>query len=465
MAQDNLTTTDDSTPCSATPESSVRTRGAHAFHAFLPSLIALTYLGCILAGSGYSAMLPAIVRSTNSSLVETSQLTAAVAIASALGKFGYGGWLVDMTGVGFAILFSLSAIAVCAVTTSFSQTFSALLPLVCATEFFFSPLWPAHVQWVRSSKRFSGDASGGIWQLGVASRVGAVISQLLYGWASQLASWRAVEAASALVPLAIIMIAICGYYRLRGRSEERSSLVAAPTNNEAASMPSSSTRSTPVTVPGMLRKMACEPQFWMAAAGNGFLGAVKGTGAMFVGVYFRYSHGPGITVTDGLSMQLAASFNAGIGVSVIVLGACYSSASATVRKALVRTSNAVSCLALIAIAVDAQHVAASWLHVFVRVALFFVSGIGLGLSYYIPPSVFAIHFGGAGAGVVSSFLDGTQYFVSFLVAQLIAIVFSAAESSSWSVVWGLFATCYVVGSCFTSAYLEPLLYTSANRGD
>ena len=277
----------------------------------------MTYLFSIIAGSGYTAMLPAIVHSTNSSLSETSQLTAAVAIASAAGKFLYGGWLVDIAGVSFAIVLSLVALTACAIATSLAPSFSVLLPLACATEFFFSPLWPAHVQWVRTSKRFADDVSAGIWQLSVASRVGAVASQLLYGWACQLLSWRTTEAASSMV--AISMIAVRSYYlTVCIRSEERSGLVAAATSSSNDSTHRLSSPSAPLTIRGMLRKMACNQQFWLAAFGNGFIGTVKGTGAIFVGIYLHEDCAPGGKIlADSLAMQLAASFNAGIGLSVI----------------------------------------------------------------------------------------------------------------------------------------------------
>ena len=412
-----------------------------------PSLTALSYFFCIVAGSGYTALLPAIMSDTNSTMVEASQLTAAVAFASAVGKFGYGGWLVDISGIGFATALSLLAIAACSIGISLVRRFYVLIPLVCATEFLFSPLWPAHVQWVRSSKRFADNLSSGIWQLGVASRAGAVASQLVFGWASGLVSWRATEVASAAV--AVATIAIRGLSNLRANGEERSRLVAAA-HDPTAPLPSEA-----VTVRGMLRKMACERQFWLAAGGNGCLGVVKGTGGMFVGIYLRDNCAPGIAVSNSLSAQLAASFNAGIGLSVLTLGVWFSSASATSRARLVRVSNAVSCLALLLIAVDAQRDAASWAHLNARVALFFVAGVGIGLSYYLPPALFSMRFGGAGAGVVSSYLDGAQYLMSFLAAQLVSSLFAAGVS--WSAVWGLFSVSYVIGACFTAAYLEPLL--------
>ena len=77
------------------------------------------------------------------------------------------------------------------------------------------------------------------------------------------------------------------------------------------------------------------------------------------------------------------------------------------------------------------------------------------MSYYLPPALFSMRFGGADAGVVSSYLDGAQYLMSFLAAQLVSSLFAAGVS--WSAVWGLFSVSYVIGACFTAAYLEPLL--------
>jgi MFS family permease len=428
--------------------------------AYLPSSIAVTYATCILLGSGYSAMFPAIMTATKSSMVEASKVSAVVALASAVGKFGYSGWLVDKSGVNFAIASSLFALASCAVGISLASKFDTILALVGATEFFFCPMWPAHVQRVRKSKSFAGNASGGIWQLGVASRVGSVVSALFYGWASGLWSWRATEAASAGV--AVVALGLLGYSSLRESEEhifppqgadEGNGLI--PTGAQRVPLPS---KLESVTVRGMLRKMACEPQFWLAAFGNGLLGVTKGTGSMFVAIYLRDRSAPGV-VSESLCMQLAASFTSGVGLSVFFLGAWFSSASAVAKRNLVRVANAVSCLAMIAIAVDAEHVAESRTHLTVRVVLFFVSGIGIGLSYYIPPGLFSIRFGDVGAGTVSSFLDGMQYLMSFLVAQLVGQLFSSG--ASWSEVWGLFAACYVAGACFTSAYLEPLLRSEA----
>ena len=130
--------------------------------------------------------------------------------------------------------------------------------------------------------------------------------------------------------IAVAMIAIRCYQNFRRPNEERSVLVQAEANGRSCSSDSSSSSNTqtlsssgPLTIhPGhMLRKMACTHQFWLAAFGNGFLGALKGTGAMFVGVYLRNDCAPGgVALSDSLSMQLAASFNAGIGLSV--LGLC-----------------------------------------------------------------------------------------------------------------------------------------------
>ena len=122
---------------------------------------------------------------------------------------------------------------------------------------------------------------------------------------------------------------------------------------------------------------------------------------------------------------------------------------------LVRGCNAVSCLAMVVLSAEADHTATSWAHVQLRVVLFAVSGVGIGLSYYIPPSLFAIRFGGAGAGVVSSFLDGVQYLITFLVAQVFAALF--ALGVGWNAIWGLLAACYIAGALLTSAYVDPVI--------
>ena len=104
---------------------------------------------------------------------------------------------------------------------------------------------------------------------------------------------------------------------------------------------------------------------------------------------------------------------------------------------------------------DSLRPAASWAHLLLRALAFFFTGLGLGLSYYIPPGMFAISFGKEGAGVVSSFLDGTQHVLSFLISQLVAAIFS--QGDHWTGVWVLFFICYVIGSIATAMYVNSEL--------
>lgn len=220
-----------------------------------------------------------------------------------------------------------------------------------------------------------------------------------------------------------------------------------------------SSRDTPTTMWRMLSYMSASREFWFAVSGNTFLSAVKLAGQGLTAFYLRDSAEQGL-VQDSTSILLAASFSAGVGFGVLAFGHLFTRAGKANKVRIVNWLNALSILALTIISIDARSTATTFHHVVIRALMIFISALGIGLCFYIPPGLFAIRFGGENAGVVSAFLDGLGYLGTAGISTLIRSIQAANQESpgqGWSMVWLLCVVLYIAGAICTTCYLSPLL--------
>lgn len=424
--------------------------------------LAITYFLCIVGASGFSALLPALQVDLKADTAQAASLVTVATISSAAGKLLFSGWLVDSCGARFALSSSLVAMSISAVALSNADTFLQVQVFAAITDFFLTVAWPAHVQLVRKTSKTFARESSALWMLGIASRGGAIFAQVAFGIAEGWFGWRSAQLGSGVVAALAAWLASPCYQRTRKRTAD---LAAVPTENHdvdagAPSHEEPREHGSPVSpfhaVYTTLGRMARDRLFWLTAFGNTLLGAVKITSQMLVAVYLRDQAEDGL-VSISLAIQLAASFSLGVGVSVLVSGRIFARASTSRKVSLVTCLNTVSTIAFAIAAADSYYVSATTLRIWARATLFFVGGWGIGLSFYLPPGLFAIHFGGSDAGVVSAYLDGIGYLGAAAASLVIRAV--ASSTAGWPGVWSFCALMYLIGGLCTSAYLRKLFAT------
>jgi len=145
-------------------------------------------------------------------------------------------------------------------------------------------------------------------------------------------------------------------------------------------------------------------------------------------------------------------YTAGVLTSVLVAGHWFTILSSEGKLKLVAILNIVSTVALFAISLDSMNLASRLVHVAMRAVLFFFAGLGMGISIYQPPNLFAINFGGAQAGIVTAWLEFTNYIASFVFSKLTNVCLQ--QSFGWSRVWLCCCILNGVGSGLTLVYLK-----------
>lgn len=420
--------------------------------------LALTYALCFFTSGSYVALLPSMRTELQACVAESARLVGLGAAGSATGKLLYSGWMVDRLGARPGIAAALVMAAIAALALSRANSFYVVLVCGPLTEFFTTAVWPAHVQLVRLGSTVTEDEDRGIWMLGIASRLGAVCSQLAFGLAEGALGWRAAEHGTFCIGMTAAL-----YVMLRPSSdatrvvpESETAILTSPRVSEAQHPPKDLHTKPPMPAWRLLRKIASSHDFWLATAGTACLGTVKRSGELMVGVFLVDATAPGVLST-GSAIGLAASFAAGVGFSVLVAGRRFSAAEPAGKLRLMRTLNALSTFALLLLAADAAAGdAASSAHVVARAALCAAAGVGLGVSFYLPPGLLAIRFGGRSAGVVSSYIDGFSYLAIFFASLLISSL-AQVPDLGWSAVWLFLALLYGVGTSITAAYLARML--------
>jgi sugar phosphate permease len=147
------------------------------------------------------------------------------------------------------------------------------------TEFVATPVWPAHIQFVRRWWPEK-EHSQGFSILGAASRSGDIASKLLYMALLSKMSWQH----AAWVGAAIAVGVSASVFVFHADSPHK--------RNERPDV-----QMTPAAVVDMLKRMACSASFWQAVLASSTLCIVKQTGERNLPLFF----------TGGMRMSIGAS--------------------------------------------------------------------------------------------------------------------------------------------------------------
>ena len=215
--------------------------------------------------------------------------------------------------------------------------------------------------------------------------------------------------------------------------------------------------------------------FWRAALAMGSTCVIKRTLEVTIATYLYEAAAPDIS-SQGAAAQLASAWPAGILVSVVGGGFAFRRLGSRGKLAL---TAALMCLTMggcTALACLSTSVATSPQALALRVALVFVTALGIGLPYYVPVGLFAVSFGGSSSGVVSAYLDVVAFAASaaFLArlrpildasanivsaASAASAAAAASDTAGWATMWWALAAMSALMFVANLSFLRELLAT------
>jgi MFS family permease len=409
-------------------------------------LLVATYLIYILVNTVNGPLFPAISTDLELSSGVIAGIASAQTAAQAAGKLVWGGWPVDWLGAARTYVATMLVLGVLVFSYSFASSALALGILVATVEFVSTPVYAAHVQFVRG---WWGEGSGhadGFRLLGGASRCADVLSKLAYGSLVTAFAWQQVTWFAAGFA---VLGAILGGAGHRDSPSSLSPCVAGGGSTATKTL-------SPKAAFHVLRRFVREPLFWLSAAELSLTTIVKRTCELLMPLYFSDV----VLLSDGQAAQLAAAWSAGVAVSVLCGGQLFAALrTGRQRRLLVAfllcsSSTSMAALALWPEPSSEDESSVPIAGVAGRATLVFCGGAGIGLAYYIPSGLFAVQFGGTDAGVLSCYLDAISFGVAAAFLAGLQVVIDGAWG--WTGAWALLAGCCAIAAMLTPYFLWRL---------
>lgn len=276
--------------------------------------------------------------------------------------------------------------------------FALLAVFCCVNAVAQACAWPAAVAYVYD--RFRREQWGRVFAgLGLASRGGAVSTGLSLGLALEGMSWNSVVLMASMITMAGSLVFLSGKLFLPTAKKMESSEEKEKKEEEKRPFLESLT---------LYASWFTDIRFTSIAFAVGFLGVMSGLDGLLT---FWATEALG--ASNSTAGAMTAIIPAGIACSLIGGGVFLEkmrkgSQGSVVLLLVFITLLCASILAFLTLIVQGDQAYVGEENataIGVSCCILFIYGIGLGYPYYIPPSVFALEFAGAEAGMASSLMD------------------------------------------------------------
>jgi MFS family permease len=403
-------------------------------------LLCATYMIYVLVNTVNGPLMPAMKSSIGFSSGQAATIAAIQTIAIGLGKVVWGGWPVDLCGARRTYYASMSLLACMVLLYSVSHSVHMVAAVAFAVEFFSTPIYACHVQFIRGWFTETKQA-GGFWLLGIASRFGDVSSKLFYGELLSVIPWRWVTTLTS--SLGFGGAVMCFMWHQDSRKH---------INNPTKPINLKFLKQT-------VMRMFVSSRFWLAASSLTATCMIKRTIEILGALFFK-DIAPTL-VTDSKAAIFACAWSAGLALSVLVGGSIFTKLSDKNKVVFMLITNAGSAALLFVVAllcVKGNVQSAAQLNLLV--GLIFCAALGVGLPYYVPTGMFAIRFGKEDSGVVSAYMDAISFFASGAFIWLLRPVLDSRFG--WSGAWTLMGIVGMAMTCINYFFLRMLLFELPN---
>lgn len=276
----------------------------------------------------------------------------------------------------------------------------------------------------------------GFYLLGISSRTGDVLAKLGYGQLLKIVDWRQATWVACAIGL--------GAAALGGALHADS-----PTRRDVQSV-----RLAPRELRAILARILSSGHFWLAASALSGTCVVKRAIELLGALYF-FDTSANLSQADAAS--LAMVWSAGLALSVLCGGPLFTRLRPRGKSALVGCLLSLSVFGCAALSRLSATEAVTNADVALRAGMIFLTAIGIGLPYYVPPGMFAVSFGARNSGTVSAYLDTVAFAVSGASIACLRPVLDGSEHG-WAMVWAILTAVAVAALLLQLVFLRALLH-------
>jgi MFS family permease len=363
-----------------------------------------------------------------------SKMLAIATMATMFGKFVLGP-PTDHIGGERTLKLTMFLISVSLYACSISTNVQLFGLLWIALSFVYASAWGAIGKIVR--ERFlANEWSGQLGLVAAGSRVGSLVSSLLFAGLLLHNGWRTVFRVAAA-----IQVAILAFYHLLNK--QVTTILAAPSLRSFSTATSSTvqvsnaspTESDKETVPAVLKRVASSAEFWFMLTGKVSLMCV-GQFISFMPLYLS----TGFQMAAPAAAAASSSFALGSLISSVLVTKLYQNMSTSQQIRTITVFNCLNCVLPALLWAHHKQLLPGFLGVTATTApvVLFLWGAAWMLPFYIPPGVLALHLGGtAHAALLTNLFDGA----GFLAASVVSFyAMSLGSKGHWAPVMGCLST-------------------------